>query len=242
MFKLHPQTLYLTVSILDKYLSIKQVHRHVLQLVGVTSLFIASKYEEIYPPSITEMVYVTDNCYTKQQILDCEKEILLTLDFNLDFPSSLHYLGRYSKAASFDTKTHTLCKYLCEVTLLDMKLLKHYPSEIAAGAVYLANTMTNNLPLWTPTLTRCTEYSEAHVQTVAFGIHESMKRLSNTDFKVTWKKYSSPKFESVALIPLVLSSRWLDDTMWKDYDKETSQILKVDSDSNHSNHLSIVPF
>jgi len=203
MFKLLPETLYLTVSILNKFLSIKQVQRSDLQLVGVTSILLASKYEEIYAPEINDIVYVTDNAYTKEQILDCEEGILSSLGFSLNFPSSLHYLRRYSKAASFDTTMHTLCKYLCEVTLLDIKLLKHYPSEIAAGAVYLANTMTNKLPSWTPTLTHYTEYTEAHVRTVAFDMNELLKKLSKTTVKAIWKKYSSSKFEAVAAIPLV---------------------------------------
>lgn len=68
-FKLVPETLYLTVNLIDRYLEKEQVNRQKLQLVGVTSMMIASKYEEIYPPIIKDFVYITDNAYTKEEIL-----------------------------------------------------------------------------------------------------------------------------------------------------------------------------
>jgi hypothetical protein len=44
-FKLLPETLYITVGIIDRYLSLHTVARSKLQLVGITALFVASKYE-----------------------------------------------------------------------------------------------------------------------------------------------------------------------------------------------------
>lgn len=82
-FKLLPETLYLTVNLIDRYLCKEQVHRSKLQLVGVTAMLIASKYEEIYPPIVKDFVYITDNAYTKDEILDMERRILCALDFNI---------------------------------------------------------------------------------------------------------------------------------------------------------------
>jgi hypothetical protein len=58
MFKLLPETLFLCVSIIDRYLSMKQVNRDMLQLVGITCMLIASKYEEIYAPECNDFVYI----------------------------------------------------------------------------------------------------------------------------------------------------------------------------------------
>jgi cyclin B len=66
------ETLYLTVNVIDRYLSLKQVRRSKLQLVGVASLLLASKYEEIYPPELRDLVYITDRAYNKQEILQME--------------------------------------------------------------------------------------------------------------------------------------------------------------------------
>jgi cyclin B len=70
-FKLVPETLYLTVNLIDRYLERSQVSRPKLQLVGVTCLLIASKYEEIYPPELRDLVYICDRAYTRQDVSFC---------------------------------------------------------------------------------------------------------------------------------------------------------------------------
>ncbi len=67
-FKLLPETLFLTISLIDRYLERVQIKRNNLQLVGVTAMLIASKYEEIYAPEVRDFVYITDNAYTKEEI------------------------------------------------------------------------------------------------------------------------------------------------------------------------------
>lgn len=64
-FKLVPETLYLTVNLIDRYLEKASVMREKLQLVGVTAMLIASKYEEIYAPEVQDFVYITDKAYSK---------------------------------------------------------------------------------------------------------------------------------------------------------------------------------
>lgn len=71
-FKLVPETLYLTINLIDRYLQLKEVSRPKLQLVGVTSLLIASKYEEIYPPELRDLVYICDRAYTRQDVSSIE--------------------------------------------------------------------------------------------------------------------------------------------------------------------------
>jgi G2/mitotic-specific cyclin-B, other len=82
-FKLVPESLYLTVNLIDRYLEREQVHRSRLQLVGVTAMLIACKYEEIYPPIVKDFVYITDNAYTKEEILEQERKMLVALDFDI---------------------------------------------------------------------------------------------------------------------------------------------------------------
>ena len=80
-FKLRPETLFLTVNIIDRCLALSALARfaitkHTLQLLGVTALMIASKFEEIYPPVTNDYVYITDKAYTKEQVLRMEGSIL----------------------------------------------------------------------------------------------------------------------------------------------------------------------
>ena len=78
-FGLLQETLFLTVNLIDRFLSTTSVNRNKLQLVGVTAMLIASKYEEIYPPIVSDFVYITDNAYTKEEILAMEEHMLMAL-------------------------------------------------------------------------------------------------------------------------------------------------------------------
>ena len=64
-FKLLSETLFLTINLIDRFLSTKQVERAKLQLLGVSAMLISTKYEEIYPPTVKDFVYITDNAYSK---------------------------------------------------------------------------------------------------------------------------------------------------------------------------------
>eukprot|EP01123_Difflugia_compressa_P007857 TRINITY_DN21_c0_g1_i2.p1 TRINITY_DN21_c0_g1~~TRINITY_DN21_c0_g1_i2.p1 ORF type:complete len:408 (-),score=89.03 TRINITY_DN21_c0_g1_i2:199-1422(-) len=203
MFKLLPETLFLCVNIIDRYLQQRTVTRDKLQLVGITSMLVASKYEEIFAPECNDFVYISDGAYTKEHILTMEQTILNVLAFDLTHPSSLHFLRRYSKAAGSDYTIHTLCKYIIEVMLIDVKLLKYTASQIAAGSVYVARAMTEKQPLWTPTLEHYSGYKEEVVRGVAGEMNEALKKWRNSSLKAIKKKYSTPKYGQVADIPIV---------------------------------------
>lgn len=93
-----PETLYLTVNLIDRFLEAKQVTRKHLQLVGVTAMLVASKYEEIWAPEVRDFVYISDRAYTRDQILNMEKIMLNTLRFNLTVPSECACLCLLSRA------------------------------------------------------------------------------------------------------------------------------------------------
>ena len=95
-FKLLPETLFIAINMIDRYTERNQISRKDYQLIGVSCLMIAGKYEEIYPPNISNYIYITDNAYSKEQILECEMKVLTCLDFNITFPTPLRFLERYS--------------------------------------------------------------------------------------------------------------------------------------------------
>lgn len=91
-FKLLPETLYITVNLIDRYLEKERVARNKLQLIGVTCMLIAAKYEEIYPPELKNFVYITDNAYSRKEVLQMEYSILSKLGFDVTFPSCFRFL------------------------------------------------------------------------------------------------------------------------------------------------------
>ncbi|KAL0188298.1 hypothetical protein M9458_015397, partial [Cirrhinus mrigala] len=99
-FQLLQETLYMTVAILDRFLQVQPVTRKKLQLVGVTAMLIACKYEEMYVPLVGDFAYIADDAFTKAQIREMEMLILNELNFELGRPLPLHFLRRASKAGN----------------------------------------------------------------------------------------------------------------------------------------------
>ena len=104
-------------------------------------MLIASKYEEIVVPRIDDFIEMTDNAYKKSQVKQQEWQILHTLEYDLTFPTIFRFLERYSKLANCDDVTYTFASYLCELTLLEVKMNRWLPSRIASSAIYLAKKM-----------------------------------------------------------------------------------------------------
>ena len=152
-FGLLPETLFLTVNYIDRFLSVKVVSLNKLQLVGATAIFLAAKYEEINCPSVQEIVYMVDSGYTVEEILKAERFMLSMLQFELGWPGPMSFLRRISKADDYDLETRTLAKYFLEVTIMDERFVSSPPSYLAAGAHCLARLMLNKGD-WVSDLTR----------------------------------------------------------------------------------------
>ncbi len=93
-FKLAPETLFLSVTIMDKYLEKKVIPRSQLQLVGIASILIAAKYEEIYAPAVKDLVFVSARAYTREDILAMECTILKALKFEITMPTTFVFVQR----------------------------------------------------------------------------------------------------------------------------------------------------
>lgn len=133
-FCLLPETLFLAVNYIDRFLSVKVVSLGKLQLVGATALLIAAKYEEINCPSIQEIVFMVDSGYSADEVLKAERFMLSMLHYELGWPGPMSFLRRISKADDYDLETRTLAKYFLEITIMDERFVSSPPSYLAAGA------------------------------------------------------------------------------------------------------------
>ncbi len=93
-YKLCADTLYQTVNYIDRFLSMHVVQRNQLQLVGVSCMWVAAKYEEIYPPNVADFCYITDNTYSREQVVGMEEMILKKLSYELTVPTAKMFLRR----------------------------------------------------------------------------------------------------------------------------------------------------
>lgn len=137
-----PETLWIAINVIDRFLSNRVVSLIKFQLVGVTAMFVAAKYEEIMAPSVEEFVFMTEGGYSREEILKGERIILQSLEFNISsYCTPYSWVRRISKADDYDIQTRTLSKFLMEVTLLDHRFLRAKPSMIAAVGMYLSRRM-----------------------------------------------------------------------------------------------------
>jgi cyclin B len=119
-------------------------------------MLIACKYEEIYPPIVKDFVYITDNAYTKEEILETERKMLYALSFDIQITSSYRFLERYAGIVKADSLTFNLSRYLLELSLVNYRMVKYTSSNIAASALYLSMKITKQASLWSETIAKHT--------------------------------------------------------------------------------------
>ncbi|QLQ79157.1 hypothetical protein HG537_0B05050 [Torulaspora globosa] len=187
-FQLLPETLYLTINIIDRFLSKKAVTLNRFQLVGAAALFIAAKYEEINCPTLKDIIYMLDNAYSREDIIKAERFMIDTLDFEIGWPGPMSFLRRISKADDYEYDIRTLAKYLLETTIMDPKLTAAPPSWLAAGAYFLSKVILGSND-WTNKHIYYSGYTQEQIFPLATVILENC-RYAETRHHAIWKKYS----------------------------------------------------
>uniref|UniRef100_A0A7N0TT11 B-like cyclin n=1 Tax=Kalanchoe fedtschenkoi TaxID=63787 RepID=A0A7N0TT11_KALFE len=205
-YKLVPDTLYLTVYHIDWFLSNNFIERQKLQLLGITCMLLASKFEEIYAPRVENFCLVTDNTYTKEEVLKMETQVLSSVNFQLYTPTVKSFLRRYVRAAQASYESPSLeleylADYLAELTLVEYNFLKFLPSTIAASAVFLAIwTLDQSAHPWNAALEYYTLYKSSDLKSSVLALRDLQLNTNNCPLHVIRAKYSQQKFKSVAAL------------------------------------------
>jgi hypothetical protein len=196
-FHLLPETLFLAINIIDRFLSEKVVQLDRFQLVGITAMFIASKYEEVLSPHVENFKRIADDGFSEAEILSAERFVLSTLNYDLSYPNPMNFLRRVSKADNYDIQSRTIGKYLMEISLLDHRFMAYRPSHVAAGAMYLARLMLDRGE-WDATLSYYAGYTEDEVEPVVHLMVDFLARpVAHEAFD---KKYAAKKFLRASLL------------------------------------------
>uniref|UniRef100_A0A8C2WTU9 G2/mitotic-specific cyclin-B2 n=1 Tax=Cyclopterus lumpus TaxID=8103 RepID=A0A8C2WTU9_CYCLU len=203
-FELYHETLYLAVKMADHYLAKTPVHRELLQLVGSTTMLIASKFEERSPPCVDDFLYICDDAYKREEIISMEANILQTLSFDISIPIPYRFLRRYAKCVSSGMDTLTLARFYCEMSLMEMELVSARGSLLASACLLLA-LVTKDLGGWGPVLQFHSGYQAADLAPVVRKLHEVLSAPPDDKLKAIRHKYSHKVFFEVASLPMVNS-------------------------------------
>ena len=201
------ETLFMTISIIDRYLSVCQITRSNFQLLGITALMIACKHEEIDLPKINDFIYITDNAYVKSEVIKMEFDVLSKLNFGFLYPSPIKFFEYLSFHFNFEKKHHMMGKYLMESFLLDVKNTKYKPSIISCACTYIVMKffkMKNYQESYNKKFYNldetCEKYSEHNIKECAKDICLFVDNINKTNYQSCVKKYSKPEQENVAVI------------------------------------------
>lgn len=196
-FRMQPQTLFMTVSLIDRFLSAREVTRGRLQLVGVAALMIVGKYEEIYPPLVKDYVAVCDNAYSKADILAMESEMLLAFNFDLNRASALVFLEFFRQRTELDDRGFAFARYLLETALLDLGHLRFSNAALAAGALFLVNKIFKR-EAWPTRLLRATGIAESAAKLAAKDLFDVMGRTESSSLTALRRKFADAAFFEVS--------------------------------------------
>jgi len=186
------------------------ITRGKLQLLGITSLLIASKYEEIYVPTICDMVYIADNTYTKDEILWLELNILNALKFDISVCTIRRFVEYFLKTAedgvpalAEDKQRSTLdnlASYIAELSLAEYRFAIRRPSLVGASVVCLA---LHALGLtWTYILESESHYSVDDLNGCVYDLWTLVSGAASSPLQAVYNKYAQKRFDCVSTLDI----------------------------------------
>ncbi|PON50005.1 Cyclin [Parasponia andersonii] len=193
-FELMKETLFLTVNLIDRFLTKQTVVRKKLQLVGLVAMLLACKYEEVSVPVVGDLILISDKAYTRDEVLEMEKLMLNTLQFNMSVPTPYVFMRRFLKAAQSDKKLELLSFFLIELSLVECEMLNFPPSLLAAAAVYTAQCTLYGFKQWNRTCEWHTNYSEDQLLECSKLMVVFHQKAATGKLTGVHRKYSTSKF------------------------------------------------
>merc|ERR1712066_1038666 len=182
-FRVSQETLYHTVGMIDATLAMRDVDNAHLQLVSVTALLIAAKLEEYHPPSIKDLLAITEDSYTFDDVVKMERKLLALHDFRGYNAEPMVFINRFVRAAFQDSNSvfRNVCLlfYDCLIPTIGFSAIR--VSEKAAAAVFAARIMLHDIDeidfeMWPPTLAYYTGYEEKDVSTLALLMIDQLSK------------------------------------------------------------------
>lgn len=201
-FKLVDETLYLTINLIDRFLKVDVIERKNFQLLGVTCMLIASKYEEIYAPEIRDFVYVTDKAYNRENIMKMESRVLSKLKFDIQSVSPFRLLECIVFMCGDNRKLFNLSQFILELSLVEYTMWKYIPSVKACASVFIARKILKLLPTWPKNLVNTWDYTEVSLRMCLKDLCCIIDMSSKCSLKGVRNKFSSVEYDEVSKLPI----------------------------------------
>lgn len=190
-FQLLPETLYLTVNILDRYCSKRVVYKRHYQLVACAALLIAAKYgdKKDRVPTFRELRSVCCSLYEEEMFMQMEWHVLQTLDYVLGHPTVDSFLQiALAETTRDDAELLHMTWYICEIALYHRDFVSIRPSVLARSALALARFVLGreqvSVEIW----------AGRYETDVIYKLHKVLEQPSG----VLKLKFSSQKLSTVA--------------------------------------------
>ena len=199
-FELLENTLFLTINLIDRMLEeTKNIKMECFQLLGVTCMFIASKYEEIYPPELHDFLYLCGDKYKKKEILSYEIHILEKLNFDILCVNPFVFLDRYYLLYEVEKKEiYYMAQMLIELCYFSIDLMKYGPDLLAHSMLFLAMKIKNNKLVYSNKFKLYSGFTDNDVKNVIKSFWYFCKEFREDRFPSIFKKYSKKKYFNVS--------------------------------------------
>jgi len=202
-FELSEPTFFLAINMVDRFLAAKMVKRTELLVLGCSCLWIASKYHDIYAPEINDFVFVAGNCFSDEQLLSMEVEVLEALSFELLVPTALNYADRYSRISAHYLKKERerkifgdLIMFCAEHSVMSYALCQRAPSLVGAACFVFSSLSNKVFTLDTfhkDGLERVLGHSMSALLPAMRDLDAVLKSASRSKQKALFSKYCSAK-------------------------------------------------
>lgn len=185
-----------------------EVPRGKLQLLGCACVVLASKYEEIYAPTAEELAHISDNTYTRAEIIAMELVVVNALQFRLSCVTPCNFQDRFCRAAGSNGRERSLVAYLLELQLQDYHGVTLLPSLKAAAALYLARQTLHPRgsprEAWTAQTEHYTGYGPQELEQCVRKLHYLHVHAETSNLHAVRDKYKKSAVHRVAEVTCAL--------------------------------------
>ncbi|OHS93880.1 Cyclin, N-terminal domain containing protein [Tritrichomonas foetus] len=190
-------TFYRFLGILDRYLSVAQVSKHKLKLIGCACFLIASKIEDIYPAQSTDLIQLSERAFSQRDLFAAEIQVINAISFDTTFATPLFYLTQLMRISGQTKETLLLARYILEICQSNEHFYGVMPALTASVAVMVTRILKGE-SRWTEELAGYTQFTEEKLYQYALIVRSMLLEEDRDETRFMRRKYGSELFLGVA--------------------------------------------